>query len=133
MQDAVAIGMPPRRQRRLYHRTGLYGRGISPEEREAADTLRAALIAHCGGEDAISTPRRVLVDLATAAAIRAQRVNAYLAEMGSLVDKRAHSEWKVVNDARRAERHLLHLLIAIGLEPHAKPVKDIRQLCGFDD
>ena len=89
------------------------------------EAVRADLIADCGGGEAVGTARRLLIDLAAAAAVRCQRVNAYLASPNSLVDKRHRREWQVVN-ARRAEAHLQGLLRDIGLERKAKPVEDLR-------
>jgi hypothetical protein len=99
---------------------------MSPEELAAMETVRADLIADCGGIDAVSTARRLLIDLAAAAAVRCQRINVYLASLNSLVDRRHRREWQVVNDARRAEAHLQGLLRDIGLERKAKPVEDLR-------
>jgi hypothetical protein len=122
----------PRVRRRGYRRSGLYCSTVTPEERAALEAIRADLLADCGGADAVSTARRLLIDLAAAAAVRCQRVNAYLATLNSLVDRRHRCEWRVVNDARRAEAHLQGLLRDIGLERQAKPIEDLRQQLGID-
>jgi hypothetical protein len=95
------------------------------------EAVRAELIGDCGGLESVSTARRLLIDLAAAAAVRCQRVNAYLASLNSLVDKRHRREWQVVNDARRAEAHLQGLLRDIGLERQARPIEDIRRQLGM--
>jgi hypothetical protein len=95
--------------------------------------VRDNLIEQCGGDDAVSYARRILIDLAAGAAVRCQRVNSYLASLNCLVDRRHRREWQIVQDARRGEQHLQSLLRDIGFEPRTKPVKDVRQLAGFDD
>ena len=65
------------------------------------EAVRADLIADCGGLEAVSTARRLLIDLAAAAAVRCQRVNAFLASLNSLVDKRHRREWQVATPAGR--------------------------------
>ncbi len=113
--------------KRPYHRSGLYRSTLTPDEDAAMEAIRAQLIADCGGDAAVSTARRLLIDLAAAAAVRCQRVNSYLATLDSLVDKRRRKEWSVVNDARRAEAHLQALLRDIGLERKAKPVQPLHE------
>jgi hypothetical protein len=58
----------PKRRRRYYRHSGFYVSTIV-RSRPALATIRADLLAHCGVEEAISTPRRILVDLAAAAAV----------------------------------------------------------------
>jgi hypothetical protein len=118
--------------RRPYRRSGLYRKALNPEDQAVIDGIRDALIADLGGLEHLSTARRLLVDLAAAAAIRCQRVNAYLATLPSLVDTKRHQEWIVVSDARRAESHLAKLLLALGLDRVAVPVLDIRRQHGLD-
>lgn len=117
--------------RRRYRRSGLYRKVLSPEDQGALDELRNALTADCGGPENLSTARRLLIDLAAAAAIRCQRVNSYLATLESLVDRTRHQEWRVVHDARRAEAHLAMLLRDIGLDRVPAPVADIRRQAGL--
>src|SRR5262249_57479345 len=82
-------GLPsPSRFNPPYRRSGLYRAALSPEDQAVIDGVRDALTADCGGADNLSTARRLLIDLAAAAAIRCQRVNAYLATLDSLVDKK---------------------------------------------
>lgn len=120
------------RLKRPYRKSGLYRFELNPEDQAMIDGVREALVADCGGADNISTARRLLIDLAAAAAIRCQRVNAYLATLPSLVDRRHREEWRVVGDARRAEAHLQALLRDIGLDRVAAPVLDIRRQHGLD-
>jgi hypothetical protein len=58
----------PKRRRRYYRHSGFYVSTIL-SSRPRSRRFRADLLAHCGGEEAISTPRRILVDLAAAAAV----------------------------------------------------------------
>jgi hypothetical protein len=129
---APARRNPQRAGLRRYRRTGLYRAVLSPEDQAVIDGVRDALVADCGGADNLSTARRLLIDLAAAAAIRCQRVNAYLATLPSLVDRQHREEWRVVGDARRAEAHLQGLLRDIGLDRVAAPVLDIRRQHGLD-
>jgi len=126
------LARQPSRFKRPYRRSGLYRAQLSPEDQAVIDGVRDALVADCGGADNLSTARRLLIDLAAAAAIRCQRVNDYRATLDSLVDKRMKREWIVVSDARRAEAHLQALLRDIGLDRVAAPVLDIRRQHGLD-
>ena len=111
----------------------MYVSELTPAEQAAMTAVRDSLIEHCGGEDAVSYVRRLLIDLAAGAAVRCLRVNAYLASLNCLVDRRHRREWQIVGDARRGEQHLQGLLRDIGLDRQAKPVRDVRQLAGFAD
>ena len=115
--------VPSQPRRRGYRRSGLYISGLTPEEQAAMTSVRESLVADCGGEDALSAARRILIDLAAGAAVRCQRVNAYLAGLNCLVDRRHRCEWRIVRDARAAEAHLQSLLRDIGLERKARPVE----------
>jgi hypothetical protein len=123
----------PSQPKRPYRRSGLYISGLTTEEQLAMTSVREALIADLRGEENISAARKLLIDLAAGSAVRCMRVNAYIAGMNNLVDRRHRREWKIVEDARRAESHLQGLLRDIGLDRQAKPVRDVRQLAGFDD
>lgn len=120
------------RLKRPYRKSGLYRFVLDPGDQAVIDGVRDALVADCGGADNISMARRLLIDLAAAAAIRCQRVNAYLATLPSLVDRQHREEWRVVGDARRAEAHLQSLLRDIGLDRAPVTVTDIRRQCGID-
>jgi hypothetical protein len=113
--------------KRPYRRSGLYVSGLTPEEQAAMTSVRESLLADLGGEEHVSTARKILVDLAAGAAVRCMRVNAYLAGLNCLVDRRHRREWPVVEHARRAEAHLQGLLRDIGLDRKAKPVETLEQ------
>ena len=119
--------------KRPYRRSGLYVSGLTPEEQAAMTSVRESLLADLGGAENVSTAKRILVDLAAGAAVRCQRVSAYLAGLNCLVDRRHRREWPVVDHARKAEAHLQSLLRDIGLERKAKPVLDVRQMAGLPD
>ena len=125
------VNTPVRKRR--YRRSGMYRSTLTMQEQSAMAALREELLEDCGGAAAVSAARRLLIDLAAAAAIRCQRVNAYLATLESLVDRRHRMEWRVVNDARRAEAHLQALLRDIGLDRVAAPVLHIRRQHGLVD
>jgi hypothetical protein len=105
----------------------------TPELQAAAAELRAQIIADKGGIEAISTAERLMIDLAVEAAIKHQRVSAYLSTLPSLVDKRRHRVWQVVLDTARLSDRLQSLLKDLGLERRPKTVPDIRQLAGLED
>jgi hypothetical protein len=123
-----------RRRIRPYRAAGVYSKAEPPAEwREAADTLRAQLVAARGGQDEVTTQEGVLIDLIVGTAMKVQRANAYLAPLPSLVDRRHRRLWPIVLDVKRLEGHLANLLDKLGLERKAKPVMDIRKLAGLPD
>jgi hypothetical protein len=124
--------LPTLSKRRHYRPSGLYITGLTPDEQAAMTEVRTALIEQCGGDDAVSYARRILIDLAAGAAVRCMRINAYIASMTSLVDRRHRREWTIVSDARRGEQHLQGLLRDIGLDPRTKPTVDIAALCAAE-
>jgi hypothetical protein len=103
------------------------------ELQATAAELRAQFIADKGGIDACSTATRMMIDLAVEAALKHQRVSAYLATLPSLVDRRRKRVWQVVLDAARLSDRLQSLLKDLGLERRPKAVPDIRQLAGLED
>jgi hypothetical protein len=106
---------------RAYRPSGLYRQASpAPEVQQAMDHLRAQLLTDKGGPDAVTTAERVLIDLAVAAAIKAQRVEAYLATLPCLVDKRRRRVWQVVRDSTTLAAHLATLLRDLGLERRAR-------------
>jgi len=121
------------RAQRPYRKSGLYRKALNPDDQAMIDGIRDALVADCGGVENLSTARRILIDLAAAAAIRCQRVNAYLATLPSLIDRQHREEWRAVGDARRAEAHLQSLLKDIGLDRNPLPVVDVRSRAGLPD
>jgi hypothetical protein len=119
---------------RPYRPSNLYRRDPPTAElKAAAAELRAQFIADKGGLEAISTAERLLIDLAVEAALKHQRVSAYLSTLPSLVDKRHRKVWTVVLDAARLSDRLQSLLKDLGLERKVKPVADVRQLAGLPD
>ena len=122
------------RRLRAWRPSGLYRTDPpTPELQAAAAELRAQIIADKGGIEAISTAERLMIDLAVEAAIKHQRVSAYLSTLPSLVDKRRHRVWQVVLDTARLSDRLQSLLKDLGLERRPKTVPDIRQLAGLVD
>ena len=134
-QEPRSITTASRRRRiRPYRAAGLYSKAEPPAEwREAADALRAQLVAARGGQDEVTAQEGVLIDLIVGTAIKVQRANAYLATLPSLVDRRHRRLWPILLDVKRLEGHLANLLRDLGLERKAKPVMDIRQLAGLPD
>jgi hypothetical protein len=117
---------PPRRLR-AWRPSGLYRRIDPPtaELQAAAAELRAEFIADKGGVEACSRAQLVLIDLAVEAALKHQRVSAYLATLPSLVDKKRRRVWQVVTDSSRLSKRLQSLLSDLGLERQPKPVETL--------
>jgi hypothetical protein len=106
---------------RPYRPSGLYRQANpAPELQQAMDHLRAQLLTDKGGPEAVTTAERVLIDLVVAAAIKSQRVEAYLATLPCLVDKRRRRVWQVVRDSTTLATHLATLLRDLGLERRAR-------------
>jgi len=114
------VNLLPRPPRRPYRRSGLYTSTVSPEEQAAMEAVRADLIADCGGLEAVSTARRLLIDLAAAAAVRCQ-ARQRLSRVAQQLGRQAPPPRVAGGDARRAEAHLQGLLRDIGLERRVKP------------
>jgi hypothetical protein len=93
----------------------------------AAVELRNQLIADLGGPDVVSTAKKLLVDVAVSHALKLQRVEAYIAKMDSLVDKRHRCTWRVVLDAAALARHLAGVLSVLGLERVPAPVESLEE------
>jgi hypothetical protein len=116
------------RRLRPWRPSGLYRTDpATPELQAAAAELRAQIIADKGGIEVISTAERLMIDLAVEAAIKHQRVSAYLATLPSLVDKRRHRVWQVVLDTARLSDRLQSLLRDLGLERRPKPIESLEQ------
>jgi hypothetical protein len=108
-------------------RSGLYVTGPpAPEIVAAMDAVRQALIADKGGPEQVTAGERLLIDLAAAAAVKLQRVEAYLGALPCLVDKRHRKVWRVVLDANMLAGHLANVLRDLGVERRPQPVEDLR-------
>jgi hypothetical protein len=116
------------RRLRAWRPSGLYRTDPATQELQAAAAeLRAQIIADKGGLEAISTAERLMIDLAVEAAIKHQRVSAYLSTLPSLVDKRRHRVWQVVLDTARLSDRLQSLLRDLGLGRRPKPIESLEQ------
>jgi len=98
----------PWASKRPYQRTGLYAaqrclaafgsRALPGPETDVGRELRewrAALVADLGGEDAISTQQRALIEMAVATRLLVSSVDGYLFSMPALVDRRHRRLWGV--------------------------------------
>jgi hypothetical protein len=97
------------------------------ELQAAADELRSQFIVDKGGIEGISTAERLMIDLAVEAALKHQRVSAFLGTLPSLVDKRRKRVWQVVLDAARLSDRLQSLLKDLGLERRPAPIETLEQ------
>src|SRR5262249_60735165 len=77
---------------------------------------RAALVADLGGEDAISTQQRALVEMAVATRLLVSSVDGYLFSMPALVDRRHRRLWPVVRERQTLVNQLQSILRDLGLE-----------------
>jgi hypothetical protein len=77
---------------------------------------RAALIADLGGEDAISTQQRALIEKAVTQKLICDSLDAYVLQMESLVNKRSRVLWPVVRERTAQVALLQSILRDLGLE-----------------
>jgi hypothetical protein len=121
--------MTHQKRLRPYRVSNLYRQDPPTAALEAAAVeRREQLVRDLGGPDAVWTAQKLLVDIAVAHAIKLQRVEAYIATMSSLVDKRHRTTWRVVQDAAKLASRLESVLIALGIERKAQPLNLIGQI-----
>jgi hypothetical protein len=134
------------KRRRSYHKSGAYtlkkavqvlGSRALPTKRTALGReLRAwrdSLVTDLGGPDAVSTQQVALVEKAVTQKLICDSLDAYVLQMGSLVDKRHRTLWPIVRE-RTAQVNLLRdLLRDLGLERRAKQLDLAAQLAALHD
>lgn len=89
---------------------------------------RGALIADLGGEEAISTAQRALVDLAVRTKLLVDSVDAYLLQLPSLVNRSRRVLFPVVTQRVQLAEQLAKTLERLGLERRTKPVPTLGEL-----
>lgn len=88
---------------------------------------RAALIADLGGEDAITTQQRALVDLVVRTKLLVDSVDAYLLSLPSLVNRQRRVLFPVVTQRTQLAEQLAKTLERLGLERRAHPVPSLTE------
>ena len=85
----------------------------------------AELVADLGGDGAISTQQRMLIDLALRTRLMLDSIDAWLVRQPSLVNKRQRSVYPVVLQRQQLANALAGYLGSLGLERRSKPVPDL--------
>lgn len=88
---------------------------------------RDELVADLGGDAAISTQQRALVDLAVRTKLMLDSVDAWLLKQPSLVNARKRSLLPVVRERTQLADAVARYLSALGLERRAKPVTPLHE------
>lgn len=124
-------------ERRAYSRHGLNAlkarvkvRGLQAIDRRTAAARallawRAELIADLGGEDAISTQQRTVVELAATTKLYVDSLDAWIMEHGNLVNARRRAALPVVKDRMQLADALVRYLTTLGLQRRTKQVPDL--------
>ncbi len=124
-------------ERRAYSRHGLNAlkarvkvRGLQAIDRRTAAARallawRAELIADLGGEDAISTQQRTVVELAATTKLYVDSLDAWIMGHGNLVNARRRAALPVVKDRMQLADALVRYLTALGLQRRTKQVPDL--------
>lgn len=86
---------------------------------------RLALVTDLGGEDAVSTAQRALIDLAVRTKLLVDSVDAYVLAMPSPVNRQRRCLHPVVRERQSLVNQLQTILRDLGLERKAKPVPDL--------
>ena len=89
---------------------------------------RVALIGDLGGDDAITTQQRALVELAVRTKLLVDSVDAYVLSMPSPVNKRSRTLFPVVKERGALVGQLQSLLRDLGLERRARELTVADQL-----
>jgi hypothetical protein len=83
---------------------------------------RSALVSDLGGEDELSTQRLALVDLCVRTRLLLDSIDAYLLDLGSLVNKRRRALHPVVRERQLLADALSRYLGQLGLHRRSKPL-----------
>jgi hypothetical protein len=86
---------------------------------------RAELTADLGGEDAISTQQRTVVELAATTKLYVDSLDAWIMEHGNLMNARKRAVLPVVKDRMQLADALVRYLTALGLQRRTKQVPDL--------
>lgn len=86
---------------------------------------KAELVRDLGGEEAISTQRLQLVDMAVRTRLFLSHIDAFLLAQPSLVNKRQRAVLPILRDRMTLSDQLARLLSQLGLEREARPVRSV--------
>jgi len=125
----------PRERRRTYQKHGFYAlrsaiakynaKGLPLTLERAMRERRQALVDACGGAEAVSPQRLVLIEKVVVQEVLCHSLDAYVLGMDSPVNKRARSLFPVVRERAAQVALLQSLLRDLGLERRAKQVPDL--------
>jgi hypothetical protein len=128
---------PPTQRRRRYSRSGFYAlrstlRQLGPRTIDRRTSLgkhlaawRADLVTDLGGEAALSTQQRALVDVIVRQKLLLESVDAWLLVQPTLVNSRKRTLLPVVRERQALADSLARYLAQLGLERRAKPVPSL--------
>jgi len=130
----------PPENRRPYQRHGLYAlqgalKAVSDREGwmeslgevgEALKAWRADLVADLGGEGAISSQERAVVELATRTYLLLESIDRWLLEQPSLVNKSRRQLFPVVLQRQQLADALARYMAQLGLKRRVKPALDLQ-------
>jgi hypothetical protein len=128
---------PPTRRRRRYSRNGFYAlkatlRQLGPRTIDRRTSLgkhlaawRAELVTDLGGEEALSTQQRALVDVLVRQKLLLESVDSWLLVQRTLVNSRKRTLLPVVRERQALADSLVRYLAQLGLERRAKPVPSL--------
>ena len=86
---------------------------------------RADLVVDLGGEGALSTQQRALIDVVVRQKLLLESVDAWLLTQPSLVNSRKRALLPVVRERQGLADSLARYLVQLGLERRAKPVQSL--------
>src|SRR5262245_51150749 len=128
---------PPTRRRRRYSRSGFYAlksalRQLGARVIDRRTSLgkhlaawRADLVSDLGGEGALSTQQRAMVDVIVRQKLLLESVDAWLLVQPTLVNSRKRALLPVVRERQGLADSLARYLAQLGLERRAKPVPNL--------
>jgi hypothetical protein len=128
---------PPTHRRRRYSKSGFYAlkstlRQLGPRTIDRRTSLgkhlaawRADLVTDLGGEEALSTQQRALVDVIVRQKLLLESVDAWLLVQPTLVNSRKRTLLPVVRERQGLADSLARYLVQLGLERRAKPVPSL--------
>ena len=127
--------LPPNR-RRPYQKHGFYtlrnaiakynAKGLPLTLERAMRDRRQALIDACGGAEAVSPQRLVLIEKVVVQEVLCHSLDAYVLGMDSPVNKRARSLFPIIRERTAQVALLQSLLRDLGLERRAREVPDLQ-------
>jgi hypothetical protein len=119
----VKAGLAP--LKRFVDVRGLTGLDARRTAMRAVRTWQRSLIADLGGEAAISTQQKTLIEMATRTRLYIEHVDSWLMEQDSLINKRARKLFPIVQQRQQLCDSLAKMLTQLGLGRKAKTIEDL--------